>query len=139
MESPAWSCAHCQLPMHRGEYGLIVTWNCTPCRFTWVTRTSLISVLEKTGLDRLTTHLASAPGSSRKLVCPACHTSSFRTLEIERAAIDVCDTCQGIVFDPGELQTVLQQSYWAQIPSQKTFMATDLVLSTLELFVRGLI
>lgn len=57
MESTTWRCPQCQLPLHRTETGPLVEWRCPPCSLSWVTRTNLISIVQKSGLDQLTEQL----------------------------------------------------------------------------------
>jgi Zn-finger nucleic acid-binding protein len=135
MESTTWRCPQCQLPLHRTETGPLVEWRCPPCSLSWVTRTNLLSIVQKSGLDQLTKQLEQAPASARQLLCPACHTPSFRTIPAQGAELDLCTTCHGLILDPGEAQRIVSDSYWKRSGAD---VKGDLAAGAIELLLRGI-
>jgi Zn-finger nucleic acid-binding protein len=135
MESTTWRCPQCQLPLHRTETGPLVEWRCPPCTLSWVTRTNLLSIVQKSGLDQLTEQLAQAPVSARELLCPACHTASFRTIQALRAELDLCITCQGLILDPDEAQRIVSGTYWKKSDGD---VKGQLAAGAIELLLRGI-
>lgn len=135
MESTTWRCPQCQLPLHRTETGPLVEWRCSPCSLSWVTRTNLVSIVQKSGLDQLTERLAQSPVSERQLLCPACHTPSFRAIQALGAELDLCTTCHGLILDPDEAQRIVGDSYWKKSNAD---VKGDLAVGAIELLLHGI-
>ncbi len=104
-----WPCARCSQPLRRMGRLSAVTWKCDPCSLSWVTRTSLVCVLGRELLKKLTDQIEAAPPATRALTCPECKTASFRMLSVGPIEIDICSTCHGLILDPGEAVEAIHQ------------------------------
>lgn len=102
------SCPQCCEKLTKETYGFFDAASCLYCDGAWLPGTSFSSALALSpGAPDLNTLLekVSVCGQPRSnLVCPACGTNSFKSIEAKGIEIDLCPQCGGIYFDKGELE-----------------------------------
>ena len=106
-------CPACGASMESRKIKQAEARRCTDCHGTWVRAVSFAQLIPDglagrsliRELDQLCAFESAAEGT---LICPDCKVTKLWIVDVRKAEIDVCRTCHGMFFDPGEVGRVIR-------------------------------
>jgi len=101
-------CPSCSTEKLSNSSGESKPYNCSQCDGFWLTGESLASICSDNGLDiaLLRVQLREKTENNDSKICPIC-VQNLRTSKVSDVELDWCAGCEGIWFDRGEFDKVV--------------------------------